>query len=54
MARVQLRRQQTECCDHRQIDFVRHGDKLRTLLRVEFRNRRHHRGDRLAMMFAFS
>ena len=39
MARVQLRCQQTECCDHREIDFVRHGDKLRTLLRVEFRNR---------------
>ena len=39
MARVQLRCQQTECCDHREIDFVRDGDKLRTLLRVEFRNR---------------
>ena len=39
MARVQLRCQQTECRDHREICFVRHRDKLRTLLRVEFRNR---------------
>ena len=39
MPRLQLRCQQTECCDHREIDFVGHGDKLRILLRVEFRNR---------------
>jgi hypothetical protein len=39
MARVQLRCQQTDCCDYWEIDFIRHGDKLRTLLRVEFRNR---------------
>ena len=38
MARLQLRCQQTERCDYREIDFVRHGDELRTLLRVEFRN----------------
>src|SRR6188472_2448729 len=40
MPRLQLRRQQTECCDYREIDFVCDRDKLRTLLRVDFRNRR--------------
>src|SRR5262249_18705542 len=38
MARLQLCGKQTEGCDHREINFLRYSDKLRSFLSVEVRN----------------